>query len=310
MIADRRPCVPLSIHSTVHAKYVDNFFVVGHDPPEVGKETNGLTNFANVTNLKVHESSGLNNNCIFGGLELDRDRRTAHISHRRMWRLKFDIDHILQCKFLFSRALEVVVGHLTWACLVRREALCVLASVHLFIHSGFSHEPLWDTVRKEHHWARSLLPLFEARLDNAWSPICTSTDSSPQGFGVCDTILNENITGQIGRQSERWRCLVQDGLGSFDSSKAREHALRHLDDFNQLEFSAEDSPVARVCPRPPRPSAVKASRRSRISCWKGAFGQPSKVADGISRKTFSELRGGLWCGRLSVLRTIVIAFSY
>eukprot|EP00959_Pyramimonas_sp_CCMP1952_P362201 7585685-Pyramimonas_sp.AAC.1 len=46
--------------------------------------------------------------------------------------------------------LEVLVGHVTWACLIRREMLCVLSAVRPHTAAGLpTTSRIWGSVREE-----------------------------------------------------------------------------------------------------------------------------------------------------------------
>ena len=85
-----------------------------------------------------------------------------------------------------GKLLEVVLGHVTWAMLCRREGLALLDKCYSFIHASYEVvTPLWPSVRRELHQVMCLLPLFSANLSNPWHNEITASDSSPAGYGIC-----------------------------------------------------------------------------------------------------------------------------
>eukprot|EP00969_Alexandrium_andersonii_P271593 12003708-Alexandrium_andersonii.AAC.1 len=62
--------------------------------------------------------------------------------------------------------MEVLLGHITWTLLLRREGLALLQSVYAFVGCrGLECRPLWPAVRRELEWVSALIPLFVVRTD-------------------------------------------------------------------------------------------------------------------------------------------------
>ena len=65
--------------------------------------------------------------------------------------------------------LEALIGHVTWAALIRRKVLCVLSSVYPYMAMGLpTAARVWPTVRRELWLIRSLLPLLQKDLSSGW----------------------------------------------------------------------------------------------------------------------------------------------
>ena len=218
-IVDQSPPPPLQSHNILHAKYVDNFLVMSHNPAEVERSCNTLTNKLNSHQLRVHECFGPVTSCSFVGLEFDGLKHTVRVSKRRTWRLALAIDHILNLSEVSGKTLEHILGHYTWAGLVRREALALVQACYSFIHAYRDQRaPLWDSVRRELRWMRSILPLLVASLDSQWSETVTCSDSSHLGFGVCETTWDRELVRDVGSIAERWRFRFEDHIAARKSA--------------------------------------------------------------------------------------------
>ena len=230
LLQDRTQVLPLERHDFRHAKYVDNYLVCGHNPTVVDCAAGALKQSLDSHGLDVHEQFGPSRHCTFAGLDFDGERLTVQVSPKRIWKLRFAFDFLLSCQQVSGRSLEAVIGHFTWACLVRREVLCVLDTSYRFVRAHRTQSaPLWASVRKELQWARSLLPMLMASLGRKWSGMVTATDSSTPGFGVCEAFSDPNTCRLIGRTSERWRFRAEDELDSIKATKARDRALAQRD---------------------------------------------------------------------------------
>ena len=136
-IQDRSVPRPLSLGGALHAKYVDNFLVCGHSPGEVQRGANSLETALSEAGLAVHEGFGPSVRATFAGIELDGERQTARVAKKRVWKLRLACDLILDARSISGAALEVLIGHFTWACLARREALCVLDDAYRFVRAHY-----------------------------------------------------------------------------------------------------------------------------------------------------------------------------
>ena len=130
------------------------------------------------------------------------------------------VKYILDRGVASGHDIQVLVGHITWAMLLRREALAILSSVYAFARLGTELVRLWETVRCELRQVADLLPLFFCDTGIGWSEKVMCTDSCDSAFGVLKRTIDPEIVAKWGRQSERFRYMFE------DSVCAREHALR------------------------------------------------------------------------------------
>eukprot|EP00959_Pyramimonas_sp_CCMP1952_P216043 4518828-Pyramimonas_sp.AAC.1 len=65
--------------------------------------------------------------------------------------------------------MRVLVGHITWTTLIRREGLSILQSVYAFVEfAGATPSTLWQSVRRELWQVRCLLPLLRLDVSAEW----------------------------------------------------------------------------------------------------------------------------------------------
>ena len=111
-------------------------------------------------------------------------------------------------------------GHLTWACLLRREMLGLLDACFAFAEAvGDRVVPLWPSVRQELLDVQALLPMLRTDLRATWSEEVACSDASPYGLVVCVKKSNLQLVAENGRSSERWRFKVSAAIS------ARRHHL-------------------------------------------------------------------------------------
>lgn len=148
-LLDRRAPPPLTSRNVLHAKYVDNFLSISHDPYTCVSSNNALSNRLNDSNLLVHEAFGPVTSGTFVGLHIDGLTKKVQVCHRRLWKLRFANDSVLSKGSVSGAILEVLMGHLTWACLVWREMLSMFDAIYDFMRAHHdTPTPLWESVRR------------------------------------------------------------------------------------------------------------------------------------------------------------------
>merc|ERR1711969_173398 len=132
------------------------------------------------------------------GLRVDGDKGWVGVAPERRRRLEAAIRRLLQVKVCNGQALSCVVGHLTWAFLVRRPLLSILWQCYRFIKAlGNRAGKLWPEVRAELATSADLLCLAEANLRREWAvgaeggAVALAADASPGGGGVTHTEITE-----------------------------------------------------------------------------------------------------------------------
>ena len=221
IIGDKRCGVQLNGGEDIAvAGYVDNYGVIGTSPTAVNQGLARISEKLRDLGLTVHEEEEASSNGTFVGLHFDGKTGFLSIAPQRLCNIKKAIDELLSQQFCSGRALQLLIGHCTWAMMTRREGLSILNSTYAFIHQhGLNSARLWPSVRQELQWIGALLPLFRIKLNCGWSADVTASDSSPFGVGVCSRQLDLDTISNLGSQCERWRFRFEDAV------QARKHAL-------------------------------------------------------------------------------------
>ena len=203
--------------------YVDNFIVIGCNPDLVNAGLQRIGDILRGRGLTVHEEETATHKTDFVGLSFDGIAGTISIKPQRIVKLQRAITELLARNFASGEILQLIVGHLTWAVMTRREGLSILKSCYAFIHENQSKpKRLWPTVRWELETISAILPLFKAQINVGWSDDLTASDSSPYGYGVCSRKCDIGIISAVGAQSERWRFRFEDAVD------ARRHAAKSI----------------------------------------------------------------------------------
>ncbi|CAK0878704.1 unnamed protein product, partial [Prorocentrum cordatum] len=148
-------------------------------------------------------------------------RRVVGVSYRSFWRPRLAIDFVLGTGKASGGEMRKLIGHFTWASLLRREALsivdacCSFAETHL---NAVTRQ--WPAVCRELRWIRDLLPMLSHSARMLWSELVHVSDASTEGFGVCRARWSVPDAALVGRCDERWRFRAE------EATNARGHALR------------------------------------------------------------------------------------
>ena len=223
LLNDRVPDSRLEPSGLRGAAYVDNFATFSHDPIIARETTQRIYDAATAAGLPRHEVSDPTEPQDFTGMHFNGQRGRVQVTTKRLWRLRLGIEGALAHGRCPGEQLRRLLGHITYACLLRREMLSILSSCYAFISSkGPASGVLWSSVRRELKWISSLLPLVYTNTWREWSPRLHVGDASDDGFGVCELMTDVATTSSLGRTSERWRFRTEDAIA------ARQHALRQV----------------------------------------------------------------------------------
>ena len=104
---------------------------------------------------------------------------------RHLWKLRLGVLELLSQGWATGQLVEKLLGHLTFASLLRRELLSCFQATYVFVKKCYHvHSRLWPQVVRELKWACSLLPLVSRNMAAPWSPQVLATDASHWGRGV------------------------------------------------------------------------------------------------------------------------------
>ncbi|CAK0853345.1 unnamed protein product [Prorocentrum cordatum] len=188
-VLDKVPAEPISDPHLAKILYIDNFASIGPTRARPDAATADM-----ITSLAD------------AGVKADMDPSSGTFGVHDL--LGFSL---VEHRGFTGTEMERLLGHLVSCFMLRRELLSLLRASYTFAQeTKLRRVPLWPSVRKELRWCRALLPLVTADMSRPWSPLITSYDASPWGYGVCEASVSASQSGQIGRLSDRsrWKGLL------------------------------------------------------------------------------------------------------
>ena len=115
--------------------------------------------------------------------------------------------------------LEAVLGHATFAGLVRRPVLSCFHACYSYIQRSYhTATPLWPTVVEDLRAFRGLIPYLVSDWSSPWNRMVFSSDASEEGYGVTASIWPERWVKSVGRERERDRFLLTYSIGARASA--------------------------------------------------------------------------------------------
>ena len=181
LVADRRPAPDLT-HGA-HAEYVDNFVALGLRKNVV--EALAREAASNLEKVGLPVQMDLESSDCADVLGMHFSQGFVTTSKRRRWRIRLAVQALLARGIASGEQLSRVIGHYTFAALLKRAALSVLHLSYAFMQRHWDHPAhLWPGVVRELRWAVGMLPLLEQRLDAPWLGEILCTDTSEEGRGV------------------------------------------------------------------------------------------------------------------------------
>eukprot|EP00435_Cladocopium_sp_Y103_P028683 s382_g7.t1 len=234
-------CPIPAVKPFIHTQYVDNFVALSQRPHVAADIASQVGRALNERQLPTHavEASAGGDTL---GWHFDEQQPQVMMTPRRLWKLKMGIEELLDQGWASGKLIEKVVGHLTFAALLRRELLSCFEAVYVFIKKHYAAKVrLWPQVRRELFWAKSLLPLVSRDLGAEWSPEVYACDASTWGRGVAKLKSEVSKVRAQARIQDRWRfCQEQEkallraevtGAGScgdiweYEQARMRERSL-------------------------------------------------------------------------------------
>ncbi|CAK0812006.1 unnamed protein product [Prorocentrum cordatum] len=202
-----------------HYMYVDNAGVIGFDAARVTCALQEAQRDFDGDHLKFHEVEVMPEGGRTLGCYLDGRHRATRPTDERFAMVRKGVRCLLRRRKVAGWQLEMVLGHMTFMALVRREVLSIFHSVYAFVAQSYhAFSELWPTVREELNCYLGIMVMLESSWTRPWMPVVYPSDASLHGYGVAEACSGTETVAEIGRVSELARWRLGAGL-------ARQHAF-------------------------------------------------------------------------------------
>ena len=241
LVRGNYPSPPLRDDRSHLIVYIDNFAHISSNNDIAVEHTKKSAELLNAQGLPVHDISWSNTEEAFLGTLLKTEGSVFN-SSKRLWKIRGCIEHMLASPRLTGQQLEKLIGHITFAFLIRRELLSILSSAYAFISVNYySRKWLWASVKRELSIVLALLPLANSKCFYPFDPVVYCSDACEYGHGTCRSEWDVETVKNVCSIRERWRFLDPDAI------HARDHALQN--ELNSHVFdSCKERPFDEVPP--------------------------------------------------------------
>ena len=143
-IEDRSWTGLVSGEQVVHAEYVDNFFVSGTNAGQVQTAFENIRGVLEGWGFEIHEVSEAQPVVQGLGLVIDGEKKRVSLSSSRVWKLRLaSLELCRRRKPPEPKIIERLIGHFTFAMMIRRETLSVFSAVYQYTRCPGPHPRLW-----------------------------------------------------------------------------------------------------------------------------------------------------------------------
>ena len=125
-----------SSHRASFNVYVDNLGVLGTSRVNVDEDLMMAVQTLKSRGLDTHEEIVHSNTATALGIHIDLRNMLVSVAPMRLWRLKQGLRWALRCRALPGKTWEVLLGHMTFVALLRRDVLSVPFALHKFIRAN------------------------------------------------------------------------------------------------------------------------------------------------------------------------------
>ncbi len=147
------------------AAYLDNYTTLGHNQKAVNVAAAIVVAQLHSQGLPTREVGEAEEGAEFIGLEITSLPARVSIKRSRGWRPHLGIEEVRRRNKVSGLQMEMLLGRIAWALLVRRWILSLLDACYAFAesHRGRAGK-LWDAARRELAAVCALTPLFALSL--------------------------------------------------------------------------------------------------------------------------------------------------
>ena len=235
-----------SMDPFIHTEYVDNFVALSQKPGVVAEAAALVGSEFQARGLPTHPvESGVGMDTL--GWHFSETSPSVTVTPRRLWKLRLGVQELLKKGWSDGKTIEKVIGHLTFAALLRRELLSCFQACYVFVRKMYTkHCRIWPEVRRELRWAVSLLPLVQRNLSAEWSDEVFASDASLWGRGVVSSRRDRSLIRKHGQYRDRWRFNKHEEHTVLQAPQAGPGTFKDLLDFEKSQAEAGDPKIPEV----------------------------------------------------------------
>jgi len=201
--------------------YVDNLFDLGTERLDVGVAMDAIVKRFSGKGLVTHEREDSGGTIVTLGVVIDCEAHRTVSSPKRWWRVRTMVDAVVGRRRASGRVLEVLLGHMTFVALLRRQLLGIFFTIYRFIDAHYDRPaPIWQSVLDELIAFSGAMVFLESSWDLPWCDFVVASDASEAGWGLSSARWPIDQVEAVGRVKERDRFRIRGGCGARASAFA------------------------------------------------------------------------------------------
>ena len=204
VILDGQPPPTLANGACVAMPYCDNVHSISTDPVACQDGCDKISADLEALGFQLHEEMPASSFVSTLGGEIDGVKVQVRCSSMRMWRLILSFRYITTIK-VSAKMMQRLLGHAMTICVLHRAGMSVFRYLYDFVENCTEPRMLSAVERNECLVFSGIIPLLFADLRKPWSLTLTASDASPEGYGICETIVSPEEGASLGDWWERWR---------------------------------------------------------------------------------------------------------
>ena len=195
--------------------------------------------------LPVHkEACGAGLDSVLGAALSGRPY-TLSVPRRRVALLTQATRGLLELPVVSGKGLEKIIGHWSWALMLRRQALAILGDTYRWMQEHRAKRaPLPWPVKCELRMLIALGPWVSTNLETPWFRQVFATDASMEGYGVVSTQAKVAEIQSEARLAETkgWTVCLDDDYNDIEESTWSEPARGYSADTFEESLSSAPAP--------------------------------------------------------------------
>lgn len=138
-----------------------------------------------------------------GGV-IDGVKGQVRPTNKRIWQIIHAFE-LAACSTVSPKTIQRLLGHSMFISVLNRAGMSVFRKLYDYAATTGPSRMLHPSERDECLIFAGIAPLLISDIRREWSGVVTCSDASPEGFGICQRIVDCSTARAHGRWSERWR---------------------------------------------------------------------------------------------------------
>ena len=204
LILDGYPSPKLSGSQVAAMPYCDNVHCMSLDQESCQRGKDRMCEDLTGLGFTLHEDAEASSFFPTLGGIIDGKNGKVKPTPSRAWNVILAFESLLEGPVDWV-VLQRLLGHAMTICTINRYGMSIFRSLYDYVEAAPIPRPLNKKERQEVRTFIGLVPLLVGEMKRPWSTTISCSDSSPEGYGVCQRHLEKDRVHELGSWQDRWR---------------------------------------------------------------------------------------------------------